>query len=69
MFFPSLWCGASTLLHEILIIKVCEHNVTRKLSELSDSHYINNQERTSLLSLKRLQNHIFAVYFFCVQSL
>ena len=91
MFIPSLWCGASTLLHEILIsrhayfgipkkknreIKVTrailhcrEHNMTRKSSELRDSHYINNQERTSLLSLERLQNHIFAVYFSFVQSL
>ena len=89
MFIPSLWCGASTLLHEILISRhvynfanfgiqkkiaklkwreqywQCrEHNMTRKSSELRDSHYVmNNQERTSLLSLKRLQNHIFAVYF------
>ena len=46
--------------------------VTRKLSELSDSHYVNDQERTSLLlTLKRLQKHIFLlnVYFFSVQSL
>ena len=33
-----------------------EHNMTRKLS---DSHYVHNQERTSLLPLKCLQNHIF----------
>ena len=63
MFIPSLWCGASTLLNEILIsrhvynfanfgiqkknreIKVTrailqcrEHNMTRKSSELRDSH-------------------------------
>ena len=27
--------------------------------ELRDSHYMNNQERTSALPLKRLQNHSF----------
>ena len=55
-----------------LITKNQEMKVTRKLSELSDSHYVNNQERTSLLlTLKRLQNHIFysMFIFFSVQSL
>ena len=33
-----------------------EHNMTRKLS---DSHYVYNQERTSLLPLKRLQITFF----------
>ena len=37
-------------------IKCREYNMTRKLSDL---HYVNNKERTSLLPLKRLQSHIF----------
>ena len=39
--------------------KCRDHKMTRKLSELSESHYVNNHERTSLLTRKRLQNHIF----------
>ena len=38
--------------------------MTRKLSELSHSHYVNEQERTSLSPLKRLQKHIFQHSFF-----
>ena len=34
----------------------CEHKMTRKLS---DSHYVHNQERMSLLPLKRLQITFF----------
>ena len=30
-----------------------------KFSRVSDSHYVNNLERVSLLPLKRLQNPIF----------
>ena len=40
--------------------KCLEHNMPRKLS---DSHYVNNQERTNLLPLKRLQNHIFLLFW------
>ena len=37
-------------------LKGREHNMTRKLSNL---FYVKNQERMSLLPLKRLQNYIF----------
>jgi len=39
--------------------------MTRKLG---DSHYANNQERTTLLPLKRLQNHIFLFVVLTVQG-
>ena len=31
------------------------------MHKLTDSHYANNQERTSLLLLKRFQNRIFFI--------
>jgi len=37
-----------------------------KFSHASDSHYVNNQEKVSLLPLKRLQNPIF--HYFVAMS-
>ena len=36
--------------------KCCKHNMMQKIT---GSHYVNNQEKMSLLPLKHLQNHIF----------